>query len=325
MLSIGTKKYRNLQEQVGYNTECIKKLADAIDGITIEDKLVVIETDSGTFTDEELVILSGPLAFIADESKVWMKQSETLTELVYKAIDIVATEVSSTYFNIGGSKIVVNRETGAYNTSSDTIIATYSNSQIDSIISTNMALKANVSGQAFTGDISAPKVIQVNPNLNVDISRWLAPSGLTATPIYTKMFVEANLDLHVVVCLKISNDTASPITISNRVAYTQANYVNASSEIVTSGYASKIFDLLGTSLDTVLPANTYRAVRIGKAYASQDITSNRPSIQELSIVFTHYSTGDGSNAMGFDIYGLPSTTFNADESMYICAEMNLTL
>lgn len=173
MLSIGNKKYRNLQEQVGYNTECIKKLDEYLDGIKVEDKLVVIESDSGTFTDEELVTLSGPLAFISNGSRVWMKDSETLVEFVYKAIDIKANEVGSVYYNIGGSKIVVNRETGAYNTSFDTIIATYSKDQIDSIVanvmatkadklelSSGLALKADVAGQAFTGPITAPSIIQ---------------------------------------------------------------------------------------------------------------------------------------------------------------------
>lgn len=173
MLSIGNKKYRNLQEQVGYNTECIKKLDEYLDGIKVEDKLVVIESDSGTFTDEELVTLSGPLAFISNGSRVWMKDSETLVEFVFKAIDIKANVVGNAYFSIGGSKIVVNRETGAYNTSFDTIITTYSKDQIDSIVAnimaikadkseltSGLALKANVSGQAFTGAITAPSIIE---------------------------------------------------------------------------------------------------------------------------------------------------------------------
>ena len=173
MLSIGNKKYRNLQEQVGYNTECIKKLDEYLDGIRVEDKLVVIESDSGTLTNEELVVLSGPLAFISNGSRVWMKDSETLVEFVYKAIDIKADEVGSVYYNIGGSKIVVNRETGAYNTSFDTIVTTYNKDQIDSIVanvmatkadkselSSGLALKADVAGQAFTGPITAPSIIQ---------------------------------------------------------------------------------------------------------------------------------------------------------------------
>ena len=125
MLSIGNKKYRNLQEQVGYNTECIQQLAEAIDGITLEDKLVIIANDSGTFTDEEMTVLNGPLAFISDGSKVWLKQSETASEFVFKAIDIVATEVGGTHYNVGGSKIVVTRATRTYVTSDDVIIVTY--------------------------------------------------------------------------------------------------------------------------------------------------------------------------------------------------------
>ena len=185
MLNIGNKVYRNLQEQVAYNTECIKKLDEYLDGVTIEDKLVVIENDSGTFTDEELVILSGPLAFISNGSRVWMKDSETLVQFVFKAIDIVSTEVGSAYCNVGGSKIVVNREDGSYNTSSDTIISVYNKSQMDSIVANIMAVKANVSdvypktqtysqaevgsllalkadlaGANFTGPITAPNITE---------------------------------------------------------------------------------------------------------------------------------------------------------------------
>lgn len=156
MLNIGNKKYRNLQEQVAYNTECIQELAEAIDGITLEDKLVIIANDSGTFTDEEMTVLNGPLAFISDGSKVWLKQSETPTEFVFKAIDIVATEQGGTHYNVGGSKIVVTRATRAYTTSDDVIITTYSKSQIDSLL----ALKADLSGANFTGAITGPSIIE---------------------------------------------------------------------------------------------------------------------------------------------------------------------
>ena len=157
MLSIGNKKYRNLQEQVAYNTECIQELAKAIDGITLEDKLVIIANDSGTFTEEEMTVLNGPLAFISDGSKVWLKQSETASEFVFKAIDIVATEQGGTHYNVGGSKIVVTRATRAYVTSDDVIIVTYNKSQMDSLL----ALKADLSGADFTGAITAPTITEI--------------------------------------------------------------------------------------------------------------------------------------------------------------------
>ena len=181
MLNIGNKKYRNIQEQVGYNTECIKELAEAIDGITLEDKLVLIANDSGTFTAEELDILSLPLAFISNGSRVWIKDSESASEFIYKAIDIKADEVGSAYFNVGGSKIVVTRATGAFVISDDIIIVTYSKSQIDTIVASKanasdvypktqtysktevdnaLGDKANLTGANFSGPITAPSIIQ---------------------------------------------------------------------------------------------------------------------------------------------------------------------
>lgn len=172
-LDLGNKIYRNMQEQVAYNFECIKKIQKYLDGLSIEDKLVVIANDSGTFTEEELETLSMPLAFIANASKVWIKSNETSSELLYKAVDIEATEVGSAYFKIGGSKIVIDKVTRAFTVSDDELITTYSKTQIDSIIANIMAvkadkseltaglaLKANVAGQAFTGAITAPSIIE---------------------------------------------------------------------------------------------------------------------------------------------------------------------
>lgn len=190
MLSIGTKKYRNLQEQVGYNTECIKKLDEYLDGITLQDKLVIIANDSGTFTEKELETLSMPLAFIANASKVWMKENETVSELVYKAIDVVATEIGSAYFKIGGSKIVIDKATRAFAISDNDIILTYSKDQIDvllaskadaSALTAGLALKANVAGQAFTGAITAPSIIETMSGYSFLEG---TPSNITLGTIY---------------------------------------------------------------------------------------------------------------------------------------------
>lgn len=180
MLSIGNKKYRNLQEQVGYNTECIQELAKAIDGITLEDKLVIIANDSGTFTDEEMTVLNGPLAFISDGSKVWLKQSETVSEFVFKAIDIVATEQGGTYYNVGGSKIVVTRATRAYVTSNDVVITTYNRTQMDALLSA----KASLSGANFTGPITASSITENMVGYSFEILTGSMPANLTYNVVY---------------------------------------------------------------------------------------------------------------------------------------------
>ena len=211
MLSIGNKKYRNLQEQVGYNTECIQELAKAIDGITLEDKLVIIANDSGTFTDEEMTVLNGPLAFISDGSKVWLKQSETVSEFVFKAIDIVATEVGGTHYNVGGSKIVVTRATRAYATSDDVIIVTYNKSQMNSLF----ALKADLSGANFTGAITAPSIIE---NMSgYSFIKRTPPVSLEYEYVYAGAVKNGN-KLTVVIALNITRlDSTSSVALGDFV------------------------------------------------------------------------------------------------------------
>lgn len=168
-LDIDNKIYRNMQEQVAHNASNIQKIKEYLDGIQFEDKLVVIDTTSGNISDEELAILMKSLAFISYNNGVYIKASESSTEIVFKLCGISASEVGSAYFNLGGEKVVVTKSTKAYVVQSDPIITTYSKSQLDSIIANLMALKAdkselngkaNLSGAAFTGPVSGPSIVE---------------------------------------------------------------------------------------------------------------------------------------------------------------------
>lgn len=289
MLNIGNKKYRNMPEQVAYNTECIKRLDEYLDGIAIEDKLVVIETDSGTFTDEELVILSGPLAFISNGSRVWMKDSETLLEFVFKAIDIVATEVGGACFNVGGSKIVINRETGAYNTSSDTIITTYNKSQIDSIIANIIALldgKASLTGATFSGAVKALTLEQTNPNYSINfnmVGGSPATEALTITQIYNR-FQVINNRLSIIFNFKIKNETASNITCATGGVHFDAT-INLDSNIAT-----KLIDINGISAHGIAsPTYTFisglclQTLKNGVGYSATQIKSFNASLYNRNV------------------------------------------
>lgn len=204
MLSIGNKKYRNLQEQVAYNTECIQELAEAVDGITLEDKLVIIANDSGTFTEKDMTVLNGPLAFISDGSKVWLKQSETPSEFVFKAIDIVATEVGGTHFNVGGTKIVVTRATRAYATSDDVIITTFNKTQIEALLSG----KADLSGANFTGAITAPTITEIMSGYSVE------GMGTGWTPVYVGAVKTGN-KLTLVICGQVTPTSQTALSLGN--------------------------------------------------------------------------------------------------------------
>lgn len=156
MLVIDNKKYRNMQEQVAYNAEEIERINKYLDGIDLKDKLIIIDSTSGELSDDDMLIAQSPLAFISNGSTVYIKASEDQDEILFRACDIVATEVSNAYFNVGGSKIVVTKLTKEFALSSDAIITTYSKSQIDSILSGY----APLSGANFIGPVTSPSIIE---------------------------------------------------------------------------------------------------------------------------------------------------------------------
>lgn len=246
MLSIGNKKYRNLQEQVGYNTECIKKIDEYLDGIAVSDKLVVIDSDSGTFTNEELAIIGGPLAFISNGSKVWVKEDETSGEFIFKAVDIKANTTGEPYFNIGGSKIVINKGTGDYNVSTDTIIVTYSKSQVDSFIENlaslkadkaELALKANIAGQDFTGAVTAPTLHQTQANLSQSFNFTAISSDVSVTNIYNRCEVINNI-LYLIANIKLKNVSGGSLQVGG--GWGRSPFI---SFLLPSSLAMKIVDI----------------------------------------------------------------------------------
>ena len=318
MLNIGNKKYRNLQEQVAYNTECIKKLDDYLDGITIEDKLVVIESDSGTFTDEELVILSAPLAFISNGNRVWMKDSETLVEFVYKAIDIKATEVGSAYFNIGGSKIVVNRETGAYNTSSDTIITTYSKSQIDSIVNNIMASindKASLSGATFTGAVLAPTFSQSQANYSIPFS-FPSNASFEITNVYNR-FEVINKSLHVICNIKLKNISGVTQTLGAEWGSILYLIVNLDHSI-----AQKIIDFDGISAGEV---GTDRKIISGVPCIVLKGTVDSGSLGTYKTVRFDLTNWSGADQVAVYIQSDTVITMNPNDEIIIMARKASTI
>lgn len=302
MLSIGNKKYRNLQEQVGYNTECIQKLAEAIDGITLEDKLVIIANDSGTFTEKDMTVLNGPLAFISDGSKVWLKQSETASEFVFKAIDIVATEVGGTHYNIGGSKIVVTRATRAYATSDDAIITTYDKTQLDSLL----AVKADLSGANFTGDVTAPKLAQSNPNKTFSFSYNDFAHG-TVQNSYC-VAEEINGVLYIIVLIKVTTDAVG-------ISAGTGNGAILNVDAVTG---SKILDADGVPLSQ-LGTTSYSNIGCETAFVGSDNTDFITGIGRLVI----QRSGINQNQINVSLRGLPA--MSANSSFAISARIALTL
>lgn len=134
MLVIGNKKFRNLPEQVGFNTEQIEEIQKQLDGMVVEDHLVVLASSSGTLTEEDLNVLDAPLAFVSYNEKLYIKTLETLSQIVFKSCELVADEIGGAYYDLGQSTVIITISTKTYAVSTNQILNVYSKDQIDALI-----------------------------------------------------------------------------------------------------------------------------------------------------------------------------------------------
>lgn len=154
MLVIGNKKYRNLQEQVGWNTEQIDKIFEFLDGINVSDNVVVVPDLSYILNQDELDIINRQVAFIVYDGKLYIKKGADSSTAYF---DVVFSITGSTTITFNGSEIQVTLSNGALGIINSTV-STYSVSQIDSLLSakasvtyvdTQLALKADKNNIPF--------------------------------------------------------------------------------------------------------------------------------------------------------------------------------
>lgn len=153
MIKIGDKVFRNLQEQVGYNTTQIDKIFETLDGLNVQDNVVAVPDMSYVLTDDEMKIVRQAVAFIIYSGEIYIKRSEDSTlahfELVFSVsesagvISISSKEIQVTLAN-GGLALVSSSH------------ATYSATKIDALL----AAKANLSGANFSGPITSPSIVE---------------------------------------------------------------------------------------------------------------------------------------------------------------------
>ena len=305
---------RNLPEQVGFNTKKIQEIIDFLNESGMKDLVVNLEADSGALTNEQYAVLELSPSYIVLNGRVFYKALEDGTNIDF--FDLSAPSISAGVSSQTVKRIRIVEATKNYSTT-DVVLSSYTKDALD----TALSAKADLSGATFTGEIKAPTIIQQNPNSSVDISRWNSTdANLTPDPIYTKMFVENGLDCHIVVCLALKNESGSSVTISGRVAYTNANYVSTLTDFLP--FAEKIIDLNGKKLSEVPTTNA--TIRIAKGTAIINKTTVRPTVYDCTAQLIHTETSSQSSFQ-IEIYGVPSVTLNDNDSLYLMFEMNLTL
>lgn len=147
MVNIGGKIYRNLQEQVGYNSEQIKKIFSILDGIDYEDHVVVIEDISTPLTEEEMAIVAEPVAFLVYQDKLYFKDSTDADNIYFSAVMNV-NETTVVTFN--SFKISVEITSGALEVINDDY-EVYSSEQTDEKLAVLEDLIAGLAGGSPKG------------------------------------------------------------------------------------------------------------------------------------------------------------------------------
>lgn len=196
MIKIDGIAKRNLQEQVGYNSEQIDKIFELLDGLNVQDNLIKLTASSGTLTAEEMAVVSKDVAFIIYNNNLYIKTTTSATEYTFKQVALSATD-QGTYNILQSFRIVITRANGAYLYSSNTVLSLYNKSEMDSLLgakadssalTSGLALKANIAGQAFTGEITAPSIIENMSGYSYDQSTKHAD----ITPIYVGVVKNGN-------------------------------------------------------------------------------------------------------------------------------------
>ena len=156
------KVCRSLPEQVAENAKNIKTISEILDGLNIQDNLVVIADLSQILTRSELDIVERPVAFLYYGDQLYIKKNEVGGSAFFNVIFSIS---GSTVISFASKEIEVNLSTGALALTTSTV-STYSKDEIDSLfydktyIDTQLASKADLSGANFTGNITAPSIIE---------------------------------------------------------------------------------------------------------------------------------------------------------------------
>lgn len=155
-------KKLSMPQQVQKNKEDIEDIRKIIDGLDVEDNVVVVNNISQILTAEELEAIKQPVAFIVYNNHLYFKRSETSTTAYF---DVVFAININTVITFESSEIQVELSNGALGIVNSTV-STYSETQIDN----KLSLKANItyvdnnfaslSGANFTGAITAPSIIE---------------------------------------------------------------------------------------------------------------------------------------------------------------------
>ena len=226
------KVCRNLPEQVAENLNKIQEIIHFLDGVNIQDNLVVIADLSQILTAAELEIVERPVAFVYYNDQLYIKKNEDSGNAYFD--NVFSLTASASQIDFASNEIAVDLSTGALSMTSATA-TTYPKSQIDSLL----AAKADLAGATFTGAVKALTLEQDQANYSLDATPTLSSgdiaNGLTLTPVYNRFEVIGNA-LYLVSINIVNNPTAASVAFGS---------LTSTASSIDPVIGSKIYDING--------------------------------------------------------------------------------
>lgn len=315
-LNIGSKVYRNMQEQVAYLTELVDELKQiikdkeySIKEIEIVDGHLIFELADGTSIDAGEVISITGVEINASSHLVITYNDGTSEDLgLIKSITSVTKNASGhvivTYSD--GSTADVGLLKGISSCSLDAnkhLIINYDNG-------TSEDVGAVLSGEYdLTGlDVIAKTFRQTNPNYNYNIT-WYPSYSLSIDSSYSKVNV-INRTLNIIVNVIITNNTGSAVNVGSGGVLFEGY-----SDYIASQIAANIIDFDGNTLGN---ANNYVAITFCHAFMKTD-KGRSGTYEDLQCLLYNYDSG----RIMFRVLTQEAITIPDGQTRYICCRLSL--
>lgn len=250
MIVIDGKAHRNMPEQVAKNQEDIKKIFQILDGLNIQDNVVVIDDITVPLTLTELEIINREVAFLVYNDQLFIKKNQDASTAYF---DVVFSISGSSVITFTAKEIQVTLSNGGLNLITSTFYS-YSKDEMDTLlgakasisyVDTALLAKANLNGANFTGAITAPSIIE---NMSgYSFTKKSSDTDKTLTYLYAGVCKNGN-KVTFVVFVKVT-----------RLQTITVNSIPLGTFSIPSSVADKLYPYQGNWLNTlkVYGANTY--------------------------------------------------------------------
>lgn len=287
-LDIDNKVYRNMQEQVAHNASNIQKIKDFLDGLDVEDTVIVLESLS-SLNSKQMKVAEQPLAFIIYDGAIYLKAKEDANYFYFErmmkmelatVITLSSAVITVTKLN-GATGITVSSVNVYSKVQIDTSLGLKADiSYVDTQLASGLAAKANLSGASFTGPITAPSIIEDMVGYSFIPQ---TKTGVTFEHIYVGAVKNGN---------KLTATIFGKITRTNDVS---GNFCSIGAIRIPSSVADKLFP---TPLGVVAGALS------SKVLSCYSNTNSRVDLNSVCV--------KGVNLFDVSIYGLDNLVLNQE-------------